>query len=297
MKSSESYFEKERYFMRDQNRSIKFYTFQQLHSQSSTFVLPNAWDASSARIFQESGFKAIGTTSAGMAISLGYSDGENLPFEKLIEALKMIVNSVNVPVSADIEAGYGTSIEEVVENVRQIILTGAVGINLEDGTGNPEDPIFDVSLQAEKITAIKELSQSLNMPLFINARTDLYWLNIGDSVLRLQSAINRAKAYQKAGADCIFIPGVKNIDTIEKLRKEISCPINLLAGSDTPSLNWLSETGIERVSCGSAPFRATITLLRKISEDIINHGYFHRMIDDVITYKDVAELIKPSTDM
>lgn len=282
--------------MSDQNRSINFHTFQQLHSQSSTFVLPNAWDASSARIFQKSGFKAIGTTSAGMAISLGYSDGENLPFEKLIEALKTIVNSVDVPVSADIESGYGTSIEEVVENVRQIILTGVVGINLEDGTGNPEDPIFDVSFQAEKITAIKKLSRSLHMPLFINARTDLYWLNIGDSVHRLQSAINRAKAYQNAGADCIFIPGVKNIDTIEKLRQEISCPINMLAGSDTPSLNRLSEIGIERVSSGSAPFRATITLLRKISEDIINLGNFQLMIDDVITYNDVVELIKPSTD-
>lgn len=283
--------------MSDQNRSIKFRTFQQLHSQSSTFVLPNAWDVSSAIIFQESGFKAIGTTSAGMAISLGYSDGEIVPFKKVIESLKMIVKSVNVPVSADIEAGYGTSVEEVVENVRQIILAGVVGINLEDGTGNSDDPIFDVSLQAEKIAAIKELSQSLNAPLFINARTDLYWLHISDPVFRLQSAINRTKAYQKAGADCIFIPGVKTIDTIEKLRQEISCPINLLAGADMPSLSRLSEIGIERVSSGSAPFRATLTLLRKISEDIINHGNFQRIIDDVITYNDTAELINPNKDL
>ncbi|CAH0297032.1 Carboxyvinyl-carboxyphosphonate phosphorylmutase [Peribacillus sp. Bi96] len=282
--------------MNDQKQTIKFHTFKQLHSQSSTFVLPNAWDASSARTFQESGFKAIGTTSAGMAISLGYSDGGNLPFEKLIESLKMIVDSVHVPVTADIEFGYGTSIEEVVENVRQVLSTGVVGINLEDGTGNPEDPIFDSSLQVEKITAIKEMTRSLNMPLFINARTDLYWLNIGDPATRLQSAINRAKAYQQAGADCIFIPGVKNMDTIEKLRREISCPINLLAGADTPSLNQLSELGIERVSSGSAPFRATVSLLRKISDDIINQGNFQRMIDDVITYNDVAELLKPCTD-
>lgn len=209
----------------------------------------------------------------------------------------MIVKSVNVPISADIEAGYGTSVEEVVENVRQIILAGVVGINLEDGTGNPDDPIFDVSLQAEKIAAIKELSQSLNAPLFINARTDLYWLHISDPVFRLQSAINRTKAYQKAGADCIFIPGVKTIDTIKKLRQEISCPINLLAGADMPSLSRLSEIGIERVSSGSAPFRATLTLLRKISEDIINHGNFQRIIDDVITYNDTAELINPSKDL
>lgn len=283
--------------MCDRNRSIKYQTFQQLHSQLSVFVLPNAWDAGSAKIFQESGFKAIGTTSAGIALSCGYSDGENLPFEKMIEVLKMIVNSVNVPVSADIEAGYGVSVEEVVENVRRVMLAGVVGINLEDGTGKPNDPIFEVSLQVEKIAAIKEMSQTLNMPLFINARTDLYWLNIGNSALRLQSAINRAKAYQKAGADCIFIPGVKNMDTIKKLRQDITCPINLLAGLDTPPLDDLSNIGIERISSGSAPFRATVTLLRKISKDIIKYKSFEQMTDGVITYNDMAELISSNTDL
>ncbi|MBE5101637.1 MULTISPECIES: isocitrate lyase/PEP mutase family protein [Priestia] len=278
--------------MSHQNRSAKFQQFQQLHNQSSTFVLPNAWDASSARIFQKSGFKAIGTTSAGIATSLGYSDGENLPFEKMVEVLKSIVNSVNVPVSADIEAGYGTTVEEVIENVRQVILAGAVGINLEDGTGNPNKPILDVSIQVEKIAAIKELSQSLNMPLFVNARTDFYWLNIGNPLLRLDSTLKRVKAYEEAGADCIFIPGVVDIDTIKKFRQETSCPINLLVGSDTPSLDTLSKIGIERISSGSAPFRATITLLKKISEAIMNDGNFKPMIDDVVTYGNLTELLK-----
>lgn len=277
--------------MSNQDRTINFQTFKELHQQSSTFVLPNAWDASSAKVFQESGFKAIGTTSAGIAMSLGYLDGENLPFEKMLEVIKMIVDSVNVPVSADIEAGYGESVEEVVENVRKIILAGAVGINLEDGTGNPDNPILDASLHAQKIAAIKELSQSMNRPLFVNARTDLYWLNIGDSEYQLHSAIDRAKAYQQAGADCIFIPGVTNLDTIEKLRQEISAPMNLLVGPNMPTLNQLSEIGIERVSTGSAPFRSTITLLRKISQNAINHGHFHQLTDDVITYSDVTKLL------
>jgi len=283
--------------MSHENRSVKFQQFKQLHKQFSTFVLPNAWDASSASIFQKSGFKAIGTTSAGIAISLGYLDGENLPFEKMIEALKLIVNSVDIPVSADIEAGYGKSVEEVIDNVKQVILAGVVGINLEDGTGNPNEPILDISMQVKKIAAIKELSQSLNMPLFINARTDLYWLKIDDPSLRFQSAIKRVKAYEEAGADCIFIPGVTNIDTIKNFREKISCPINLLVGSDTPSLNELSKIGIERVSSGSAPFRATITLLKEISEAIMFHGNFKPMIDDVITYDDMTELLKPSKEL
>jgi len=283
--------------MSHKNQSMKFQQFKQLHKQPSTFVLPNAWDASSASVFQKSGFKAIGTTSAGIAMSLGYSDGENLPFEKMIEALKSIVNSVDIPVSADIEAGYGKSVEEVIDNVKQVILAGVVGINLEDGTGNPNEPILDISMQVKKIAAIKELSQSLNMPLFINARTDLYWLKIGDPSLQFQSAIKRVKAYEEAGADCIFIPGVTNIDTIKNFREEISCPINLLVGSDTPSLNELSKIGIERVSSGSAPFRATITLLKEISEAIMNSGNFTPMIDDVITYDDMTELLKPSTEL
>lgn len=225
-------------------------------------------------------------------MSLGYSDGENISFKQMLEVIKMIVHSVNIPVSADIEAGYGMSVEEVVENVRQLIFAGVVGINLEDATGNPDDPILATSLHAEKIAAIRKLSQSLDMPLFLNARTDLYWLNIGDSENRLQSAIVRARAYQKAGADCIFIPGVQNIETIKMLRQEIYCPINLLVSPATPTLDELSEMRIERVSTGSAPFRATITLLRKMSEDVIFHGNFQRMNDDIISYAEITEMLK-----
>lgn len=278
--------------MSDQSRIEKYRIFQQLHSKQLPFVLPNAWDASSARVFEERGFKAIGTTSAGIAMSLGYSDGENISFKRMLEVVKMIVHSVNIPVSADIEAGYGMSVEEVVENVRQLIFAGVVGINLEDATGNLDDPILDTSLHAEKIAAIRKLSQSLDMPLFLNARTDLYCLNIGDSENRLQSVIVRARDYQKAGADCIFIPGVQNIETIKMLRQEISCSINLLVSTAMPTLEELSKAGIERVSTGSAPFRATITLLRKMSEDVIFHGNFQRMNDEVISYAEITEMLK-----
>ncbi|EME73995.1 isocitrate lyase/phosphoenolpyruvate mutase family protein [Bacillus sonorensis] len=267
-----------------------FKTFQELHHQSAPFLLPNAWDAASARVFQRTGYKAIGTTSAGIAMSLGYADGENLPFETLLVALKTIVDSVDIPVSADIEAGYGTSPEEISENVRKVVSTGVVGINIEDGTGSPGQPLRDASLQADAIAAVRQL----DLPLFINARTDVYWLGIGDPAFRFQSAVKRANIYREAGADCIFIPGVDDIETIVRLRKGISGPLNVLAGSDTPSVKQLSDTGVERISCGSAPFRACLTLLNTISEEIITRGTFQHMTDGVLSYHETAEWMSPA---
>ncbi|MCS0671620.1 isocitrate lyase/phosphoenolpyruvate mutase family protein [Cytobacillus firmus] len=279
--------------MNSQRQSLKAKTFHRLHQQASTFVLPNAWDVISAKMFEEYGFKAIGTTSAGIAASLGYLDGQSIPLNKMVETIENIAKSVNVPVSADIEAGYGQTVEEVLETVKAVAAAGAIGINLEDGTGDPNRPIFDMSSQEEKIAAIKELSESRNMPLFINARTDLYWLNIGDSSTRLQEAVKRAKAYQAAGADCIFIPGLTDTKIIKSIREEISCPINLLVDPEMPSLTELSEIGIERLSCGSVPFRATLTFLRSMSEEIVNRQTFHQMTNgDVLSYKRLTEFLE-----
>lgn len=279
--------------MSSKEQSLKAETFHRLHQQSSTFVLPNAWDVISAKMFEECGFKAIGTTSAGIAASLGYLDGQSIPLNKMVETIENIAKSVSVPVSADIEAGYGHTVEEVLETVKVVAAAGAIGINLEDGTSDSNRPIFDISSQVDKIAAIKELSESRNMPLFINARTDLYWLNIGDSSTRLQEAIKRAKAYQDAGADCIFIPGLTDRKIIKKIREEISCPINLLVDQEMPSLSELSDIGIERLSCGSVPFRATLTFLRTISEEIVNRQTFQHMTNgDVLSYKRLTEFIQ-----
>ncbi|MBN8203456.1 isocitrate lyase/PEP mutase family protein [Bacillus sp. NTK034] len=279
--------------MNSKEQSLKAETFHRLHQQSSTFVLPNSWDVISAKMFEECGFKAIGTTSAGIAASLGYLDGQSIPLGKMVETIENIAKSVNVPVSADIEAGYGRTVEEVLETVKAVTAAGAIGINLEDGTGDSNRSIFDISSQKEKIAAIKGFSESRNIPLLINARTDLYWLNIGDSSTRLQEAVKRAKAYQDAGADCIFIPGLTDRKIIKKIREEISCPINLLVDAEMPSLSELSEIGIERLSCGSVPFRATLTYLRTISEEIVNRQTFHQMTNgDVLSYRRLTEFIQ-----
>ncbi|WP_260412507.1 isocitrate lyase/phosphoenolpyruvate mutase family protein [Alkalihalobacillus sp. TS-13] len=269
-------------------------SFRHLHKDSSTFVLPNAWDVISAKMFEEGGFRAIGTTSAGIAASLGYRDGQQLPIDKMIAVVECIVNAVDVPVSADIEAGYGNTAEEVVRTVQKILNAGAVGINIEDGTGDLQHPINDLSSQTEMISAIKEFCKENDEALFINARTDLYWLKIGDPSTRFQMALERVKAYEEAGADCIFVPGLHDKETIQKLRSEVSCSINLLVHPYLPSLKELSEIGIERVSTGSAPFRATVTLLKKMSEEINNDQTFHEMTGGVLTYSEVASFVNRS---
>ncbi|WP_037465350.1 isocitrate lyase/PEP mutase family protein [Shimazuella kribbensis] len=276
--------------MDSKNQISKIIEFRALHSNS--FVLPNAWDAISAKVFEECGFKAIGTTSAGIAVSQGYSD-RNMPFQTAITSIERIVHSVNIPVSVDIEDGYGQTIEETIETVRQVISTGAVGINIEDSTIDPEQPLYDISVQQQKISAIKNLADTLGIPLFINARTDVYWSQIGEPSTRMQETIKRALAYQEAGADCIFVPGVTDRKMIQNLRKAVSIPINLLAGPDMPSLSELSDIGIQRISCGSAPFRATTTLLKNIGEEIINHGTFHQMTSNVLSYQEVSKYTPP----
>ncbi|WP_237446515.1 isocitrate lyase/PEP mutase family protein [Shimazuella alba] len=270
-----------------ENHMLKNATFRNLHSDF--FILPNAWDAISAKILEECGFKAIGTTSAGIAASSGYQD-RKIPFQTAIATIEQIIKAVDVPVTVDMEDGYGESIQEILQNVRQMILIGATGINLEDSTMDSKDPLYDISVQQKKIAAIKELCIKEGIPIFLNACTDLYWCNIGDPSLRIHKMIKRAKAYEKAGADGIFVPGISSIEEIQLLRSEVSCPINLLAAANTPSISKLKEIGIQRVSCGSAPFRATMTFLKNAGEQLLNHGNFLPITSDVLSYQEVDHL-------
>ena len=266
--------------------------FRALHKGPNTMILPNAWDVISAKMFEECGCEAIGTTSAGIAMSLGYPDGQEIPFETMLRIIKNMVNAVDVPVSADLESGYGETTKEVLDTIEQVISAGLVGINLEDATGDASSPIYDPQLQKEKIAAIREYCDSIGFPLFINARTDIFWLNIGEPESRIDEAIYRVKLYEEAGADCVFVPALKDIDEIKKLRKAVNCPINLLAVPGLPSLEELSEIGIERVSTGSSPFRASVSLLKQIGDEIVNQRTFNKITDNVLSYGEVSTLVK-----
>lgn len=276
----------------DEKRRARAEQFRRLHHGPSTLVLPNTWDAVSAKLFERSGFAAIGTSSAGIAASLGYPDGQQIPLDELLFVLRRIVQTVDVPVSADIEAGFGTTAAEVSETVRRVISAGVVGINLEDVEDYTTNELSDVGEQARKLEAIRAAASEEGVPLVINARTDLYWLQVGPPEERLNGTIVRAKAYLGAGADCIFVPGVKDEETISALVRELKCPLNMLAGPGALSVSRLQQLGVARVSVGSGPMRATLALINKISRELSEAGTYTTFTEEQIPYDQVNLLFR-----
>ncbi|MCG3121009.1 MAG: hypothetical protein ALAOOOJD_03943 [bacterium] len=264
--------------------------FLALHHAPTILILPNAWDVVSAKVFELEGFKAIGTTSAGIAATLGYPDGQRMSLIENMAVVQRMINHTTLPVSADIEAGYATSIAGVVKAAQAVLDVGAVGLNLEDGTEDPATPLFEKALQQERIKAIREMSLANGVHLVINARTDVVMIN-GDSPQNLREAIDRGNAYKEAGADCIFVPDTGNLEkkSIAILVKEIDAPVNVLAGATTPPIAELQEMGIARVSLGPRPMRAVLSLLRKIAQELMTAGTYKLMSKSSISYSEVNQ--------
>src|SRR3954469_1664574 len=179
-------------------------TFRQAHRPPPLLLLPNAWDAMSARQFEAAGFGAVATTSGGVAWSLGFPDGESAPWPEVVAATERIVRAVRVPVTADIEAGYGATPDQVGKRVTEILQSGVVGFNIEDGTPSRDEPVRTVEDASARIRAARAAATAAGVPAVINARVDLYIKNVGDSAGRLEATARRAKAYLAAGADCIY---------------------------------------------------------------------------------------------
>jgi len=260
-------------------RRQKANAFRELHHTGEPLVLANIWDVASARIVEEAGFPALATTSAGIAFSLGYPDGQKISREEMLARVARIARSVRVPVTADIEAAYGDRPEDAAETARLVIEAGAVGMNLEDWTGNPEHPLVSLNLQLEKIRAIREAALQSSVLLVLNARTDVYLAEVGAPELRYSETLRRLLAYRDAGADCVFVPGLRDADTIRRLVQELKCPVNILAGPGAPSIPELKQMGVARVSLGSSPMRATLGLLQRIAEEIKTAGTYNNLED------------------
>jgi 2-methylisocitrate lyase-like PEP mutase family enzyme len=255
-------------------REQKIETFRALHHGPRILVLPNAWDAASARIFEDAGFAAIGTTSAGVAYSLGYADGEKAPRDEMMEGVMRIARAVSIPVTADVEAGYG----DALGTARAVVETGAVGLNLED---------VHAPLQ-KQVAHIREIREETD--LVINARTDIFLLGIGEASTRFERAVERLNAYIHAGADCAFAPGVSDAETIERLAGAVRGPLNILGTPNAPPVRELERRGVARVSVGSGPMRATLALLRRIAGQLLDAGTFD-LLADSIPYAEVNALL------
>lgn len=255
-----------------------------LHRNGKILVLPNAWDAASAKIFEKAGFSALATTSAGIAASMGYADGQHIAREDMLEVVNRIVRTVSIPVTADLEAGYANTPQEMRETTRQLLETGAVGLNLEDGLREGPLPLVQTSHHVEKIKVVREVGRVAGIDLVINARTDIYLKSVGDPANRFAHTVHRGNMYLDAGADCVFIPGVSDPDTIAELAQQIHGPINVLAVEGTPAIPDLARLGVARVTFGSGPMRATLGLLEKIARELNETGTFKHMINEAIPY-------------
>ena len=267
----------------------KAQAFQQLHLGPQILVIANAWDAASARVFEHAGIVAVGTGSAGIAFSHGYPDNERIPRDVILNATREIVRAVKVPVTADILTGLGETVEEVVATVKEIIAMGAVGVNIEDGTDDGPR-LIDLSQQVEKIRAVCDTVKASGVPIVVNARTDSFWLKLGDDQQRLRVSIERANRFREAGADCLFVPAAADRETIKTLAKEINGPLNILTVPGCPPINELQALGVRRVSEGSGPMRASMMLTRKIAEELLQTGTYKRFHDDAVPYAEANKL-------
>lgn len=247
--------------------------FHALHTAPALLVLPNAWDSASAVLFEEAGFPAIATTSAGVAFCRGYRDGEQIPRDEMLDEVARIAARVDIPVTADLEAGYGTDPEDVAETVRRAIEAGVVGCNIEDGAIGGDEPMLDFQLSVERILAARETADAADVPFVINARTDGF-LRIGTGGKVLDETVRRANACYEAGARSLFVPGVFDGQTIGRLAREIAGPINILAGPKTPSVAELEALGVARLSVGGGIARAAYTVTREAAEELRDSGTF-----------------------
>lgn len=260
---------------------------RELHLEPELLVLPNTSDVGTSRLVEEAGFPAVATSSAGIAWLLGYADGENISRQEMLWMVGRIADAVEVPVSADLESGYGPEPEDVAETVRDALAAGAVGMNLEDARGGA---LLDFDLAVDRVRAGREAARSAGVELVINARTDGF-LRVGTGPEVLAESVRRANAYAEAGADCLFVPGVRDDETIGTLVREINGPINILAGGDCPLLERLEELGVARVSVGGLFSLASATLVRRaleelkgpgtygFSQNIIPHGEMNALFD------------------
>ena len=237
-------------------------------------MLVNVWDVAGAKILQELGFPAVATASAGIAASLGFEDNEEIGRELMLETVARIAQSVDVPVSADLEAGYGPTVEDAVATARGAIEAGAAGLNFEDSAHKDTAILYDADVQAERIRAIRDTGKKAGVPLVINARTDVYFRTELPDDEKYRESLRRAKLYVKAGADCIYILGVKDEKAIASLVRSVPAPINVLALPDAPPIARLAELGVKRISFGPRPMRHAMTAFREAAEHVRDLGVF-----------------------
>ncbi len=235
-------------------------TFHGLHRKGDPLVLFNAWDVATAKAIAKSS-SAIATSSGAVAAALGYADGETVPLDMVEGVVSRMTAAVSVPVSIDLEAGYGETPEAAAELATRILKAGAIGINIEDGLSAGKRQLVSPEAHAAKIKAVRDAAQKLGIHLFINARTDPFLLKFGSPDQCLNEAAKRAKAYADAGADGIFVPGLNDLALIEKFVQLTPLPVNIMVMQGVPEIADLARVGVRRVSLGPWPMMAAMRVI------------------------------------
>jgi 2-methylisocitrate lyase-like PEP mutase family enzyme len=260
--------------------------FHRLHREG-LLVLPNAWDAGTARLIESLGAKAIATSSAAVAWSHGYADGDRLPVALLVETVSEIARVVKVPITVDVEGGYSGDPSQAADTVAAVIDAGGVGINIEDGAGDP-------GLLRAKIEQVRATASRLGVELFVNARTDVYLKNLVPAERRLEETLARAGGYRAAGADGIFVPGVTDPSEIRTIASEVGLPLNVLARAGLPPASELARLGVRRLSAGSGIGTAAFGRIASLATQFLRAGDSDPLIEGAMPYADVNALMATS---
>lgn len=260
-------------YSQESNQSVqceRAHLFKSLHNLNNPLILVNIWDAGSAKTLEMAGAKAIATSSWSVATAHGYADGEKLPLNLVLENLKRIIPSANLPVTIDLESGYGENLVALQETIHQIIQLGAVGINFEDQIIG-QTALYSIEEQCARLEAIRAVAEQMFIPLFINARTDIFLKAEAKThhEHHVKEALNRAFAYAKAGADGFFVPGLENKEYIQKICASSPLPVNIMASDEAVLPEDLAELGVSRISYGPIPYLKTRYYLESYSKSLL----------------------------
>lgn len=278
--------------MDKKQQAKKAETFRELHRDPKLLVLPNIWDPLGARLLQHLGFPAVATASAAVAYSLGYNDGEVIAFDTMIDVVRRIAESVDVPLTADIERGYADSPEGVAENARAILDAGAVGINIEDSFSE-RGALRPVTEQCDRIRAIRAMADREGIPLVVNARTDV-WLSKKDASAeeKIEEIIDRARAYLDAGADCIYPITLGDLDILASVYAAIKAPINVYATTGAPPMRELEQAGISRLSLGPNLLKASLATMKAVALGLKNYEPYDVFTDNAMPIPEILGFVR-----
>src|SRR5215468_2481918 len=271
-----------------QSNAERARTFRRLHAGPDVLVLANAWDTASARLIENLGAKAIATTSAGVAWVHGYPDGSALPIERLVDTVTAIARVISMPLTADIEDGYSDDPDEAAANVARVVRAGAVGINIEDGTREPE-------LLGTKIERAKRAAAELGVDLFVNARTDVYLRQLATGEAALRESVTRGRAYRAAGCDSLFVPGVIDPRDIRTLVEAVELPLNVLAWPGLPALGALQGLGVRRLSAGASIALAGWARVRAAATAFLSEGHVPAPSEPAMTSRDLNGMFRAAS--